>query len=116
MRISIGFAASLALIGCAAAPKKQVADEPPAAAAGGPEIVHTGKTLNVDFNAAQTRYAAGARCGGSDAPETIIGAPDQRNETQVGRDRVVVYGFRFPQATLLIRCRNDRVESAKTLR
>lgn len=81
-----------------------------------PEIVHTGKSFHLGFAAARDRYASkGVKCGGADAPETVIGQPDNRNETQVGHDKLVTYGFRFSEGTLVIRCRNDHVEASKTL-
>ena len=81
-----------------------------------PEVVHSGKAFKLDFAAAQSRYAKGERCGGADAPDQVLGQPDQHNEMQMGRDHVVTYGFRFPQGTLLIRCRADHVEVTRTLK
>jgi hypothetical protein len=81
-----------------------------------PEVVHTGKQLRLGLAEAEARYHKGARCGGEDAPDAVIGAPDRRNEMQVARDRVVTYGFRFPAGTLLIRCRADHVEVTRALR
>jgi hypothetical protein len=83
---------------------------------GEPEIVHVGKSYKLAHADALARYGRGASCGGADAPETQIGKPDQKNEMQVGRDRVVTYGFRFPEGTLMIRCRADYVEVAHTLK
>lgn len=81
-----------------------------------PEIVHSGKSLKLSFADAQARYGKGARCGGSDAPESVIGAPDQRNQMQQGRTSLVTYGYRFREGTLLIRCRADHVELLRTLK
>jgi hypothetical protein len=81
-----------------------------------PEVVRAGKTFQLDYGAASARYSKGARCGGGDAPETVIGPPDQRNEMQQGHTRLVTYGYRFPQGTLLIRCRADHVEVQRTLK
>ena len=81
-----------------------------------PEVVHTGKRFRLDLGAAEARYARGARCGGEDAPDAVIGTPDQHNEMQVAHDHVVTYGFRFPEGTLLIRCRADHVEVTRRLR
>jgi len=86
------------------------------AAEGEPEIVRTGKVYNIGYREALGRYSKGAPCNGSDAPETIIGKPDQRNQVEVARDRIVTYGFRFPGATLLIRCRGNVVETARLLK
>lgn len=81
-----------------------------------PEVVHSGKSWNLSFADATRRYQKGERCGGGDAPDQVLGAPDQHNEMQVGRDKVVTYGFRFPEGTLLIRCRADHVEITRTLK
>ena len=81
-----------------------------------PEVVHSGKSFHLGYAEANARYTKGARCGGGDAPDQVLGQPDQHNEMQMGRDRVVTYGFRFPQGTLLIRCRADHVEVARTLK
>ena len=81
-----------------------------------PEVVHSGKSWNLSFADATRRYQKGERCGGGDAPDQVLGAPDQHNEMQVGRDKVVTYGFRFPEGTLLIRCRADHVEVTRTLK
>jgi hypothetical protein len=81
-----------------------------------PEVVHSGKTFKLGYAEANQRYGKGERCGGADAPDQVLGAPDQRNEMQMGRDHVVTYGFRFPQGTLLIRCRADHVEVTRTLK
>jgi hypothetical protein len=83
---------------------------------GEPEIVHVGKSYKLTHAAATARYAKGERCGGGDAPESQIGEPDQRNEMQIGRERVITYGFRFPEGMLLIRCRADHVETTRTLK
>jgi hypothetical protein len=81
------------------------------------EIVPTNnKQLNLGYADASARYSKGARCGGGDAPDKVIGPPDQRNEMQQGKDRLVTYGYRFREGTLLIRCRADRVEVQRTLR
>ncbi len=81
-----------------------------------PEIVHSGKAWKLSYAEATQRYAKGERCGGADAPDQVLGPPDQRNEMQMGRDKVVTFGFRFPQGTLLIRCRADHVEVTRTLK
>ncbi|HEX8952214.1 MAG TPA: hypothetical protein VF997_18060 [Polyangia bacterium] len=81
-----------------------------------PEVVHSGKNWKLGFAEATQRYGKGERCGGGDAPDQVLGQPDQRNEMQMGRDHVVTYGFRFPQGTLLIRCRADHVEVTRTLK
>jgi hypothetical protein len=81
-----------------------------------PEVVHSGKSFKLGYAEATQRYGKGERCGGADAPDQVLGAPDQRNEMQMGRDHVVTFGFRFPQGTLLIRCRADHVEVARTLK
>lgn len=81
-----------------------------------PEVVHTGKRFRIGLGEALRRYPRGARCGGEDAPDAVIGTPDQHNEMQVAHDHVVTWGFRFPDGTLLIRCRADHVEVARTLR
>jgi hypothetical protein len=81
-----------------------------------PEVVRAGSTFRVSWSEAQSRYGKGARCAGEDAPETIIGKPDQRNEMQVGRAKVVTYGFRFKEGTLMIRCRADHVETTRTMK
>ena len=80
-----------------------------------PEVVHSGKSFHLGYDEASARYKKGERCGGGDAPDQVLGAPDQRNEMQMGRDKVVTYGFRFPQGTLLIRCRAEHVEMQRTL-
>jgi hypothetical protein len=81
-----------------------------------PEVVHSGKSFHLGYDEASARYHKGERCGGDAAPDQVLGQPDQRNETQIGRDHVVTYGFRFPQGTLLIRCRADHVEVTRTLK
>jgi hypothetical protein len=86
------------------------------AAEGEPEIVRIGKVYKIGYPEALGRYSKGARCNGSDAPETVIGEPDQRNQVQVARDRIVTYGFRFRGATLFIRCRGNLVETARLLK
>lgn len=86
------------------------------ASEGEPEIVRVGKVYNIGYREALGHYSKGARCNGSDAPETVIGEPDQRNQVQVARDRIVTYGFRFRGATLLIRCRGNVVETARLLK
>jgi hypothetical protein len=81
-----------------------------------PEMVHTGKKLNLSWSDAQDRYAKkGNKCSGTDAPEQAIGAPDQKNEMQQGHDHIVTYGFRYKEGTLIIRCRNDHVDSTRVL-
>ena len=81
-----------------------------------PEVVHSGKSWKLAYAEANQRYQKGERCGGGDAPDQVLGTPDQRNEMQMGRDKVVTYGFRFPEGTLLIRCRADHVEVTRTLK
>jgi hypothetical protein len=81
-----------------------------------PEVVHSGKSFKLDYDAAQARYHKGERCGGPDSPDQVLGTPDQHNEMQVGRDKVVTFGFRYPQGTLLIRCKADHVEVTRTLK
>lgn len=81
-----------------------------------PEVVHSGKSFRLGWAEAAARYRKGERCGGADAPDQVLGAPDQHNEMQMGRDHVVTYGFRFPEGTLLIRCRADHVEVTRTLK
>ncbi|MDB4968149.1 MAG: hypothetical protein JWN44_3838 [Myxococcales bacterium] len=81
-----------------------------------PEVVRSGSSFRVSWTDAQARYAKGARCSGDDAPESIIGKPDQHNEMQVGRTKVVTYGFRFHEGTLMIRCRADHVETTRTMK
>ncbi|HJZ88547.1 MAG TPA: hypothetical protein VKN99_25415 [Polyangia bacterium] len=81
-----------------------------------PEVVHTGKSFNLAFQAAHDHYERkGSKCAGADAPDNVIGKPDQRNETQIGHDKLVTYGYRFKEGTLVIRCRNDHVELTKIL-
>jgi hypothetical protein len=125
----------VAFVGCAAQQKQQpheqhVAPAPSQAApagvegsAGGqgapehqPEIVQTGKPRHIAYSQALVLYPKGARCAGPNAPETVIGEPDQRNEMKVKNAKLVVYGFRFPEGQLLIRCRADHVEIARTLK
>lgn len=121
----------IAVAGCAARPHTEHV-APPAVPAGSegeavgsgeasagehqPQIVRSGKSFKIAWAAAQTRYAKGARCAGEDAPESVIGAPDQRNEMQVAKSHVVTYGFRFAEGTLMIRCRADHVEMVRTLK
>ncbi|HEX6838647.1 MAG TPA: hypothetical protein VF334_18845 [Polyangia bacterium] len=81
-----------------------------------PEVVHSGKSWKLGYAEANQRYQKGERCGGGDAPDQVLGTPDQHNEMQMGRDKVVTYGFRFPEGTLLIRCRADHVEVTRTLK
>jgi hypothetical protein len=81
-----------------------------------PEIVHTGNRLALSWADAQDRYAKkGNKCSGDDAPDRTIGAPSQKNEMQQGHDHVVTFGFRYKEGTLIIRCRNDHVESTRVL-
>ncbi len=81
-----------------------------------PEVVHSGKSWKLSYADATRRYQKGERCGGGDAPDQVLGAADQHNEMQVGRDKVVTWGYRFPEGTLLIRCRADHVEVTRTLK
>lgn len=126
----------MGLVGCAGAQHHETHVAPPAAAPAGegggeamgggggeasgpehePEVVHAGKSFRLSWADAQARYAKGARCGGDDAPEQVIGQPDQHNEMQVAHDKVVTYGFRFREGTLMIRCRGDHVEALRTLK
>src|SRR4051794_6245268 len=62
-----------------------------------PEIVRTGKSFKLDYGAALSRYSKGSSCAGSSSPESVLGAPDQRNEMQMGRDKLVTYGFRYKE-------------------
>src|SRR5689334_20619524 len=81
-----------------------------------PEMVHTGKKLNLSWSDAQDRYSKkGNKCSGSDAPDQAIGTPDQKNEMTQGHDKIVTYGFRYKEGTLIIRCRNDHVDSTRVL-
>ena len=81
-----------------------------------PEVVHTGKKLNLSWADAQDRYSKkGNKCSGGDAPEQAIGAPDQKNEMTQGHDKIVVYGFHYKEGTLIIRCRNDHVDNTRVL-
>ena len=81
-----------------------------------PEMVHTGKKLNLSWADAQDRYSKkGNKCSGGDAPEQAIGAPDQKNEMTQGHDHIVIYGFHYKEGTLIIRCRNDHVDSTRVL-
>ncbi len=73
-------------------------------------------TLKLTLAQARPRYEKNRPCAGADAPDQVIGKPDHHNEMQVGRDRVVTWGFRFPEGTLVVRCRNDRVELTNLLR
>jgi hypothetical protein len=72
--------------------------------------------LKVGYREALDRFQQGAACGGPDSPESIIGRPDRRNQMHVARDRIVTYGFKFREATLLIRCRADVVEATRSLK
>jgi hypothetical protein len=113
---------ALALPACAtssgrAPPPARAAASEPARKAGEPEIVHTGKARKLTLGQATERYERkGNRCAGADAPEQVIGEPDQRNEMQQGRDKVVTYGYRFAEGTLMIRCRADHVETTRRLK
>jgi hypothetical protein len=81
-----------------------------------PEIVRSGKSLKLGYADAAARYGKGARCSGADAPEAVIGPPDQRNQMQQAKTLLVTYGYRFREGTLLIRCRADKVELQRTLK
>jgi hypothetical protein len=72
--------------------------------------------LRMGYREAVERFAEGSSCSGPDSPESIIGRPDRRNQIHVARDRIVTYGFKFREATLLIRCRADVVEVARSLK
>jgi hypothetical protein len=103
-----------------AAPAGEGGEAVSAGAGGGeehqPEMVHTGKKLNLSWADAQDRYSKkGNKCSGGDAPEQAIGAPDQRNEMTQGHDHIVIYGFHYKEGTLIIRCRNDHVDSTRVL-
>ena len=71
--------------------------------------------LRMDYREAVSRFREGSRCGGADSPESLIGRPDRRNQIHVAQERIVTYGFRFREATLLIRCRADVVETARSM-
>jgi hypothetical protein len=71
--------------------------------------------LRMSYREALVRFQEGASCGGGDSPESLIGRPDRRNQMQLAQDRIVTYGFRFREATLLIRCRADVVEAARSM-
>jgi hypothetical protein len=71
--------------------------------------------LRMGYREAVERFHKGAECGGSDSPEAMIGWPDRRNQMHVAGARIVTYGFRFREGTLLIRCRADVVEAARSL-
>ena len=88
----------------------------PAAPSTSPRSCTPARAFRLSYDEASARYKKGERCGGGDAPDQVLGQPDQRNEMQMGRDKVVTYGFRFPQGTLLIRCRADHVEVTRTLK
>ena len=81
-----------------------------------PEVVHAGKSFRISWADAQARYGKGARCGGADAPDQVIGEPDQHNSMQVAHDQIETWGFRFREGTLMIRCRRDHVEALRTLK
>jgi hypothetical protein len=129
MRTLIKLGSVLLFVACASSPKPAQAPAAETSAASEPagtspaptgehepEIVHTGKARKLTYEAARERYdGKGRKCGGDDSPEEAIGEPDQRNEMQVGRDHVVTYGFRFKDGTLMIRCKNDHVETVKTI-
>ncbi len=109
---------SLTTIGCASnaeAPARESrASE--AAAEGAPVKVSRKRfPLRMGYSEAAERFSTGARCGGADSPESVIGWPDRRNQMHVAGARVVTYGFRFREGTLLIRCRADVVEVARKL-
>jgi hypothetical protein len=87
-----------------------------AAADGTPAPVsRTRFPLRIGYREAVARFQTGSGCGGADSPETIIGWPDRRNQMHVAGARIVTYGFRFREGTLLIRCRADVVEVARSL-
>jgi hypothetical protein len=108
------------------APAPTAAAEPGAEAVGGggeasgpehqPEVVQSGKAYSISWQAAQARYNKGNKCFGPDAPDAVIGPPDQKNEMMQGRAKVVTYGFRFREGTLMIRCRADHVETTRVLK
>jgi hypothetical protein len=115
----------------AAAPRTPMHEAPPLAASdadgeavgGGtdspdhePEVVHTGKTWKLKYAAASARFQKGKPCSADDAPDYVLGKADKRNEMAVGYVRVVTYGFRYKEGTLVIRCRDGLVESMRTLR
>jgi hypothetical protein len=81
-----------------------------------PEVVQQGKAYSISWQAAQARYNKGNKCYGPDAPDAVIGPPDQKNEMTQGRTKVVTYGFRFREGTLMIRCRADHVETTRVLK
>jgi hypothetical protein len=81
------------------------------------EVVRSGKSpYSISWQAAQARYNKGNKCYGRDAPDAVIGPPDQKNEMTQGRTKVVTYGFRFREGTLMIRCRADHVETTRVLK
>src|SRR5262245_8242885 len=97
----VGLGSALLVCACAStkpatpAPTSTTTTIPGNPAAGEPEIVQTGPSFHVTFAQARERYdKRGATCSGGEAPETVIGKPDQRNEMQQGRDKVVTYGYR----------------------
>jgi hypothetical protein len=108
------------------APAPTATAEPGAEAVGGggeasgpehqPEVVQQGKAFGISWQAAQARYGKGNKCFGPDAPDAVIGPPDQKNEMMQGRAKVVTYGFRFREGTLMIRCRADHVETTRVLK
>jgi hypothetical protein len=112
----------VAAAGCAT--RNARAPSAPGAPAGGeamspqrePEIVRNDARPRLSLADAVARYRKGSSCAGSEAPEVVIGAPEQRNVMQVGRERVITYGWRFPEGRLFLRCRADRVELARTLK
>jgi hypothetical protein len=134
MRRLLLLLAAAGLSACAPARTSSRGDAPPVAAAaatgnddsmgsgggGGPEhdpeIVRTGKAFKIGYGEAVSRYGKGSPCAGDASPEAVVGPPDQRNQMQQGKDKVVTYGFRFREGTLLIRCRGDRVEVQRTLK
>ena len=81
-----------------------------------PEIVYVGKMLKVRYADVPALYRKGHPCAGPEDPTVRVGAPDHQNVMQMGRDRVVTYGYSFPEGTILIRCRADHVEVCRSLR
>jgi hypothetical protein len=115
--------ASLCLLGCATggqsehvAPPTTTGGSEPSSPEHEPQIVKSGKSYKLGFADAAAHYRKGQSCAGSDSPEVMIGTPDQKNVMQIGRDRVVTYGFRFEEGTLMVRCRADRVEATRELK
>jgi hypothetical protein len=121
-------ALGLCLLGCATGGQSEHVAPPTSSGSGSggggeassaerePQIVKSGKSFKLGFAEAAAHYRKGQSCAGADAPEVMIGTPDQKNVMQIGRDRVVTYGFRFEEGTLMVRCRADHVEATRELK